>query len=117
MDIATGLGLLAVGCRPLHAHTHGRRFADVSRCPCGDRDFWRLLRRHTYTISAFFDFPRHQALQEKPEIAEASEHIMVEETKQGLNIENVDQDGRSMFPAGGKEPYERTRKLLQKIAP
>ena len=42
---------------------------------------------------------------------------VVEETKQGLNIENVDQDGRSMFPEGGKEPYERTRKLLQKIAP
>src|SRR5262245_23053598 len=42
---------------------------------------------------------------------------MLEETKQGLNIKIVDQDGRSMFPEGGKEPYERTRKLLQKIAP
>ena len=58
-----------------------------------------------------------QALQEMPEIAEASKHIMVEETKQGLNIEIVDQDGRSMFPDGSKEPYERTRKLIQKIAP
>ena len=51
-----------------------------------------------------------QALQEMPEITEASKHIMVEETKQGLNIEIVDQDGRSMFPDGSKEPYERTRK-------
>ena len=42
---------------------------------------------------------------------------MLEETKQGLNIEIVDQDGRSMFPEGGKEPFERTRKLIQKIAP
>ena len=58
-----------------------------------------------------------QALQEMPEIAESSKHIMLEETKQGLNIEIVDQDGRSMFPEGGKDPYERTRKLLQKIAP
>jgi chemotaxis protein MotB len=58
-----------------------------------------------------------QALQEMPEITEASKHIMVEETKQGLNIEIVDQDGRSMFPDGAKEPYERTRKLIQKIAP
>ena len=56
-------------------------------------------------------------LQEMPEITEASKHIMVEETKQGLNIEIVDQDGRSMFPDGAKEPYERTRKLIQKIAP
>ena len=38
-----------------------------------------------------------QALQDMPEIAEASKQIMVEETKQGLNIEIVDQDGRSMF--------------------
>jgi chemotaxis protein MotB len=58
-----------------------------------------------------------QALQEMPEITEASKHIMVEETKQGLNIEIVDQDGRSMFPDGSKEPFERTRKLIQKIAP
>ena len=52
-----------------------------------------------------------------PDITEASKHIMVEETKQGLNIEIVDQDGRSMFPEGSKEPYERTRKLIQSIAP
>jgi len=58
-----------------------------------------------------------QALQEMPEITEASKHIMVEETKQGLNIEIVDQDGRSMFPDGSKEPYERTRKVIQAIAP
>jgi chemotaxis protein MotB len=58
-----------------------------------------------------------QALQEMPEISEVSKHIMVEETKQGLNIEIVDQDGRSMFADGAKEPFERTRKLIQKIAP
>lgn len=58
-----------------------------------------------------------QALQQMPEITEASKHIMMEETKEGLNIEIVDQDGRSMFPDGLKEPYERTRKLIQKIAP
>ena len=58
-----------------------------------------------------------QALQDMPEITEVSKHIMIEETKQGLNIEIVDQDGRSMFPEGAKEPYERTRKLIQKLAP
>ena len=39
-----------------------------------------------------------QALQEMPEITEISKHIMIEETKQGLNIELVDQNGSSMFP-------------------
>ena len=51
-----------------------------------------------------------QAMQDMPEITEVSKHIMIEETKQGLNIEIVDQDGRSMFPEGAKEPYERTRR-------
>src|SRR6266851_446175 len=36
-----------------------------------------------------------QAMQDMPDITEISKHIMVEETKQGLNIEIVDQDGRS----------------------
>src|SRR5262245_4984862 len=35
-----------------------------------------------------------QALQDMPELAEVSKHIMIEETKQGLNIEIVDQNGR-----------------------
>jgi chemotaxis protein MotB len=58
-----------------------------------------------------------QALQAMPEISEISKNIMVEESKDGLNIEIVDQDGRSMFPDGGKEPFERTRSLIKKIAP
>ncbi len=58
-----------------------------------------------------------QAMQEMPEITEVSKHIMFEETKNGLNIEIVDQDGRSMFPEGSKEPYERTRRLIAKMAP
>jgi chemotaxis protein MotB len=58
-----------------------------------------------------------QALQDMPEISESSKHIMVEETKEGLNIEIVDQDGRSMFADGTKEPFDRTRKLIQSMAP
>jgi chemotaxis protein MotB len=57
-----------------------------------------------------------QALQDMPEISELSKHVMIEESKQGLNIEIMDQNGRSMFPEGGKEPYERTRRLVQRLA-
>src|SRR5712691_7014579 len=57
-----------------------------------------------------------QAMQDMPDITEISKHIMIEETKQGLNIEIVDQDGRSMFPEGSKEPHERTRRLIQRLA-
>ena len=57
-----------------------------------------------------------QALQDLPELTEISKHIMFEETKEGLNLEIVDQDGRSMFADGSKAPYERTRRLIQKLA-
>ncbi|MEJ2379206.1 MAG: flagellar motor protein MotB [Pseudolabrys sp.] len=58
-----------------------------------------------------------QALQDMPDIAKLSKHIMVEQTKKGLNIEIMDQDGRSMFPDGSKEPYPRTRRLFEALAP
>ncbi len=57
-----------------------------------------------------------QALQDMPEMTEISKHIMFEETKEGLNLEIVDQDGRSMFADGSKVPYDRTRRLIQKLA-
>src|SRR5882724_696017 len=57
-----------------------------------------------------------QALQDMPELTEASKHVMIEETKNGLNVEIVDQNGRSMFPEASKEPYDRTRRLVEKLA-
>jgi chemotaxis protein MotB len=58
-----------------------------------------------------------QALQENPEIAELSKNVVIEETKEGLDIQIVDQDGRSMFAESSRLPYERTRKLLETLAP
>jgi chemotaxis protein MotB len=55
-------------------------------------------------------------LEGMPELAEASKHMMIEEIREGLNIEIVDQDGRSMFSEGSKEPFEWVRQLMQKIA-
>ncbi|MGB6534625.1 MAG: flagellar motor protein MotB [Xanthobacteraceae bacterium] len=57
-----------------------------------------------------------QALQDMPELTEASKHIVMVDTKEGLNIEIVDQEGRSMFPEGSKEPYPSTREIIEKLA-
>jgi chemotaxis protein MotB len=57
-----------------------------------------------------------QAMQEMPEITEISKNIIIEETKEGLNVSLVDQDGRSMFPEGSTQPYDRTRRVLEVIA-
>lgn len=58
-----------------------------------------------------------QALQDMPEIAELSKNIVIEEGKNGLDVSLVDQDGRSMFPEGSVQPYDRTRRVLERLAP
>ena len=57
-----------------------------------------------------------QALQDMPEITDVSKNVMLEDSPDGLNIQIVDQDGRSMFPEGSKEPFEYTRRVIQKLA-
>ncbi len=58
-----------------------------------------------------------QAWREMPEITELSDNIQIEETPEGLHIQLVDQEGRSMFPPGSVHPYERTRRIIAKMAP
>lgn len=58
-----------------------------------------------------------QAWQDLPDITAASDHIIVEDTEEGLNILIADQDGRAMFPEGSKYPYEMTRKAIAAMAP
>ncbi len=57
-----------------------------------------------------------QALQDMPDLTELSKHVLVDQTPEGMRIQLVDQDGRSMFPAGGSEPSDRVKTLLEQVA-
>jgi len=57
-----------------------------------------------------------QALQEMPELAELSRHVMIDETPEGLRIQLIDEEGRPMFNPGSVTPNERATILLQAIA-
>ena len=57
-----------------------------------------------------------QALQDMPELAELSRHVIIEETPEGLRIQLVDQEGRPMFDPGQIEPNDRATVLLRAIA-
>ena len=57
-----------------------------------------------------------QAIQDMPDLAELSKHVLMEVTPEGLRIQLVDQEGRSMFEAGGAELNPRARKLLAAVA-
>lgn len=58
-----------------------------------------------------------QALEKLPDIAELSRNIVIEPTKEGINVSLVDEDGRPMFREGSFDPYERTRRVLDALAP
>jgi chemotaxis protein MotB len=77
------------------------------------KDGLRLKEDRSFALAAA---SLRQAMQEMPEISELSKHIMIEENESGLNIEIVDQEGRSMFPDGAKEPFDRTRRIIRKLA-
>ncbi len=57
-----------------------------------------------------------QALQEMPELAELSKQIQIDITPEGLRIQLVDQEGRSMFKEGMAAPNDRARILLRAVA-
>ena len=57
-----------------------------------------------------------QALQNMPELAELSKQIMVDQTPEGLRIQLIDQEGRSMFVENSAKPNDRARILLRAVA-
>jgi chemotaxis protein MotB len=56
-----------------------------------------------------------QALQDMPELAELSKNIIVDQTPEGLRIQLVDQEGRSMFNENSVQPNDRAKILLRAI--
>jgi chemotaxis protein MotB len=57
-----------------------------------------------------------QAMQDMPELAELSKQVLIDQTPEGLRIQLVDQEGRSMFDAGSSRPNDRAKILLRAVA-
>ena len=57
-----------------------------------------------------------QAMQSMPELAELSKQLIVDQTPEGLRIQLVDQEGRSMFANNSVQPNARAQVLLRAIA-
>ena len=57
-----------------------------------------------------------QAMQDMPELTELSKQIIVDQTPEGLRVQLVDQEGRSMFKENSAEPNDRAKILLQAVA-
>jgi len=57
-----------------------------------------------------------QSLQDMPELAELSKNIIIDQTPEGLRIQLVDQEGRSMFDQGSTKPNPRAALLLRAVS-
>ena len=57
-----------------------------------------------------------EAVGKDPELRALADNILVDNTKQGLRVQVIDKEGKSMFALGSAKMYERTRMLLSKIA-
>jgi chemotaxis protein MotB len=55
-------------------------------------------------------------MQNMPELAELSKQILVDQTPEGLRIQLIDQEGRSMFDQGSSKPNDRARVLLRAVS-
>ncbi len=78
-----------------------------------------LTRARTIRESAEFSSAEvaiRQAMADMPDIAELSRNVLVEQTPEGLRIQIIDQEGRSMFAAGEAAPNDRARRLLVAIS-
>jgi chemotaxis protein MotB len=57
-----------------------------------------------------------QAIQDVPELKEYAEHLIVEQTPEGLRIQILDQAKKSMFPLGSSRMYAYTTKIIENVA-
>ncbi|MFN7107128.1 MAG: flagellar motor protein MotB [Brevundimonas sp.] len=57
-----------------------------------------------------------QAMQSMPELAELSKQLIVDQTPEGLRIQLVDQEGRSMFDNNSSRPNARAQVLLRAVS-
>jgi chemotaxis protein MotB len=78
-----------------------------------------LTRARTLREAAEFsraEIAIRQAMADMPDVAELSRNVIVEQTPEGLRIQIVDQEGRSMFSPGQAAPNDRARRLLVAIS-
>ncbi|MGE0740735.1 MAG: flagellar motor protein MotB [Hyphomonadaceae bacterium] len=78
-----------------------------------------LTRARTLRENAEFsraEIAIRQAMADMPDVAELSRNVIMEQTPEGMRIQIVDQEGRSMFNSGDAQPNERARRLLVAIS-
>jgi chemotaxis protein MotB len=93
----------------------GQEGSDGSADPATQADLQEEKARRSQDELERAEVAIRQALQDLPELAELSKQVLIENTPEGLRIQLVDQEGRSMFAPGASRPNERATRLLSAI--
>jgi chemotaxis protein MotB len=56
-----------------------------------------------------------QAIRSNPDLQPLAEHLVIDQTPEGMRIQIVDGEGKSMFPRGSAQMFEDMRKLLAMV--
>lgn len=57
-----------------------------------------------------------QAIQDDPSMQDLAKNLIVDQTQEGLRIQIVDQQGKSMFASGSAKMYDETYRLIEKVS-
>ncbi len=53
-----------------------------------------------------------EAIETVPELQDLADNLLIDQTPEGMRIQIVDAEGKSMFPSGSAKMYDHTRKLI-----
>lgn len=100
--------------RPTQADSDGQDEGDTGAEPTRDSlEKAKALREEAALKKA--EITLRQAIENLPDIAELSKHILIDQTPEGLRVQLVDQEGRSMFETGSAQPNARAQRLIAAV--
>lgn len=71
-----------------------------------------MLAKHEEEQFAQAEEALRRAIETVPELKNLADNLMIDQTAEGMRIQIVDQEGKSMFPSGSAKMYDHTRKLI-----
>ena len=97
----------------------GRRLAKSPSDPNQDvnrEEVDRLAQELEQERFAAAETELRQALESIPDLSDFARNLVIDQTPEGLRIQIIDQEGRSMFASGKSEMYPHTQRLLALVA-
>ncbi|MGD1878288.1 MAG: flagellar motor protein MotB [Kiloniellaceae bacterium] len=104
---------------PADGTQSGQRLAKANEDPSqavDQAEVDRLARELEEERFAEAEADLRQALESVPDLSDFAKNLVIDQTPEGLRIQIIDQEGRSMFPSGSADMLPHTQRLLALVA-